>query len=308
MSTLNSRPDTAIEALRTPNERFENLDGFRFAPHYLDDLAGIEGLRMHYLDEGPRDAKVTFLCLHGEPSWSYLYRKMLPVFVAAGHRVVAPDLFGFGRSDKPVDDAAYTVDFHRNALLAFLGRIAAVNLCLVCQDWGGILGLTLPHEMPERFTRLLVMNTCIPLGESPSSGFDNWQSYVAANPDFAVGRLMQRSARILSEAEVAAYDAPFPDGRYKAGVRRFPQLVMVRPDMDGIEHARRALWFWSRQWQGESFMAVGAQDPVFGPEVMGTLRGQIRNCPEPLLISDGGHFVQEWGEEIARTALSRFGI
>lgn len=297
-----------IEALRTPDERFANLPGFSFAPHYAEDLPGFEGLRMHYLDEGPKDAETTFLCLHGEPSWSYLYRKMLPVFTAAGARVIAPDLFGFGRSDKPVDDAVYTFSFHRTALKAFIDRMNLKNVCLVVQDWGGVLGLTLPMDYPDRVTRLLIMNTGLGVGVKPSKGFMEWQAYNRANPDLAVGGLIKRATPILSEAEVAAYDAPFPDVRYKAGVRRFPEIVPITPEMDGVETSKRAAKFLSEDWAGDSFMAVGMQDPVLGPEVMALLRGVIRNCPEPMLIEDGGHFVQEWGAPIADAAVKAFGL
>ena len=298
-----------IEALRTPDERFANLPGFTFAPRYIDDLVGYEGLRLHYVDERPARAAPstqTFLCLHGEPTWAYLYRKMIPVFTAAGHRAVAPDFFGFGRSDKPVDDAVYTFGFHRNALVKFVERLDLTNVTLVVQDWGGLLGLTLPMEMPERFRRLLVMNTTLAVGESPSAGFDGWKAYVKANPDLNVGALMKRGTPILSSAEVAAYDAPFPDQRYKAGVRRFPELVMVSPEMEGADISRRAAKWWANEWRGQSFMAVGMKDPVLGPSVMAQLRQTIRGCPAPLEIADGGHFVQEWGEEIAQATVKAF--
>ena len=147
-----------MEAKRTPDARFEDIPDWSFKPHYAEDLPGYEGLRMHYVDEGPRDA-TTFLCLHGQPSWSFLYRKMAPVFLDAGYRVVAPDLYGFGRSDKPVDDDVYTFNFHRGALLALVEALDLKDVCLVVQDWGGILGLTLPLEAPERYTRLIIMNT-----------------------------------------------------------------------------------------------------------------------------------------------------
>lgn len=299
---------SAIEALRTPDARFETLPGWSFAPRYVDDLPGHEGLRMHYVDEGPAQDAPVFLCLHGEPSWGYLYRKMAPVFLAAGARVIAPDFFGFGRSDKPVEDAVYTINFHRDAILAFIDRLALKDICLVCQDWGGLIGLTLPMDRAEAFTRLIVMNTGIGIGRSPGPGFDAWKAYAAANPDLDVGGLMQRSIPGLSDAERAAYDAPFPDVRYKAGVRRFPELVPVSPEMDGVELGKRALAFWSTQWTGESFMGIGMQDPVLGAPVMHALRSAIRGCPEPLEVAEGGHFVQEHGEGIARAALAHFGL
>ena len=154
-----------MDFLRTDDGRFVGLPDYPFAPNYVEDLSGFNGLRVHYLDERPSDATHTFLCLHGQPTWSYLYRKMIPVFAAAGNRVIAPDMLGFGRSDKPTDDSVYTFSFHRNLLIALIERLDLQRITLVCQDWGGILGLTIPPEMPERFTRLLVMNTTIPIGE-----------------------------------------------------------------------------------------------------------------------------------------------
>ncbi len=295
-----------IEALRTPDDRFAGLPGYAFEPRYIDDLAGFEGLRLHYLDEGAPGGHV-FLCLHGEPTWGYLYRKMMPVFVNAGHRVIAPDFFGFGRSDKPVEDSTYTFGFHRTTLLRFIERLDLKNITLVVQDWGGLLGLTLPMEMPARVSRLLVMNTTLAVGETPGAGFDGWKAYVKANPNLNVGALMKRSTPILSDAEAAAYDAPFPDQRFKAGVRRFPELVMVSPDMEGVEVSRRAASWWSQEWRGQTFMAVGMKDPVLGPPAMAALRKTIRGCPAPLEIPEGGHFVQEWGDEIALAALKAFG-
>lgn len=298
----------SIEALRTPDERFAALPGWSYEPRYVDDLEGYPGLRMHYVDEGPRDARVTFLCLHGEPTWSYLYRKMLPVFTAAGHRAVAPDLFGFGRSDKPVDDDDYSFAFHRDALKRFFERLDLADVCLVVQDWGGLLGLTLPMDYPHRITRLLVMNTGLGTGRSPGAGFEAWRAYAAANPDLDVAALMRRSTPVLSAGEALAYAAPFPDQRYKAGVRRFPELVPTHPDMAGVDTSRAAARFLERDWSGESFMAIGMQDPVLGEPVMRALQRMIRHCPEPLIVAEAGHFVQEWGEPIARAALAQFGL
>ncbi|HWQ38084.1 MAG TPA: haloalkane dehalogenase [Burkholderiales bacterium] len=295
-----------MDILRTPEERFVDLPGFAFAPRYLDDLPGYEGLRLHYVDEGPAHAEV-FLCLHGEPTWAYLYRRMIPVFVGAGLRVVAPDLFGFGRSDKPADDAVYGFDFHRGLLSAFIERLDLQRVTLVCQDWGGLLGLTLPMEMPQRFARLLVMNTALGTGDVPlPEGFLAWRKWAAEHPDMEVGKLLGRACPHLTAAQRAAYDAPFPDGRYKAGVRRFPQLVPDRPDAPGAEISRAARDWWSRQWSGEAFMAIGMQDPVLGAPVMRQLQRTIRGCPAPMEVSEAGHFVPEWGDRIAAAALAAF--
>src|SRR5262249_19401675 len=253
------------EILRTPEERFANLPGFSWSPHSIDHLVGFAGLAMSYLDEGPATAPV-FLCLHGEPTWSYLYRRMIPHFLATGSRVIAPDFFGFGRSDKPTDDAIYTFDFHRNSLIAFIRRLNLTDITLVVQDWGGLLGLTLPMEMPERFARLVVMNTILPTGDVPlTKGFLDWRAYASGHPDMAVGRLLARTCPHLSPSEAAAYDAPYPDVRYKGGVRRFPNLVPEFVDSKGAAVGRAAREFWRNEWRGPSVMAIGMTDPVLGP-------------------------------------------
>ncbi len=295
------------DTLRTPDDRLRDLPGFPFAPHYLEGLDGYAGLRMHYLDEGPADAEEIFLCLHGQPTWSYLFRKMIPIFAEAGHRAVAPDLFGFGRSDKPADEATYTFDFHRGALTAFIERLGLERLTLVLHDWGGVLGLTLPMERPERVRRLVVMNTALGTGDIPlPQGFLEWRAWCEAHPDMAIGRLLRRACPDLTEEEAAAYDAPFPDATFKGGVRRFPRIVPDRPDAPGAELSRRAREWLSTEWSGESFMAVGLQDPVLGAEMMRHLRRHIRGCPEPLELPESGHFVPEVGEEVARRALTAF--
>jgi haloalkane dehalogenase len=292
-----------MQVLRTPDERFAQLPGYDFVPHYLE----IDGLRMHYVDKGPRDAAVTALCLHGQPSWAYLYRKMIPVFTAAGLRVVAPDWFGFGRSDKPEDDAWYTFDRHRDAMLRFIEQLDLRNILLVVQDWGGLLGLTLPLQQPERYTRLLVMNTGLGLG-TVTEGFKQWRAYANSQPDMAIGKLFQRGNAGMTAEEAAAYDAPFPDLRYKAGVRRFPNLVPDHEHAPGAAISRDAARFWSEQWRGDSFMAIGMLDPVLGPAPMQSLRKLIRGCPEAMEVADGGHFVQERGGPIAAAALRHFGL
>lgn len=299
----------AIEAVRTPEDRFSHLPDFPFEPHYVDDLPGYEGLRVHYVDAAPAGeaSSRTVLCLHGQPTWSYLYRKMIPVFTAAGHRVVAPDLLGFGRSDKPVADAVYTFGFHRALLLAFVERLDLRRLTLVVQDWGGLLGLTLPMDLPGRVDRLLAMNTGLGVGGSPGPGFEAWKAFVASQPDFDLAKLLQRAAPGLSDAEAAAYAAPFPDARYRAGARRFPELVPVTPDMEGAELSRRAGAFLSERWEGQTFLAIGLQDPVLGARAMHALAKVIRGCPAPLELPHAGHFVQEHGREVAEAALRAFG-
>jgi len=287
--------------VRTPDERFADLPDFPYAPRYLQ----WRDWRAHYIDEG--SGSRTWLCLHGEPTWSYLYRRVIPALLNSGGRLVAPDFIGFGRSDKPEDEAIYTFDFHRAFLLEIIEKLNLRNITLVVQDWGGLLGLTLPMEMPERFERLLVMNTALAGGDQPlSEGFVAWRAYVARTPDLPCGKLMSRTCTHLTPRELAAYDAPFPDTRYKAGVRRFPQLVAERGEDPGADIARKARQWLRDSWKGESFMAIGVKDPVLGLPVMTELRKWIRNCPEPYRIENGGHFLQEWGDEVAAAALKHW--
>ncbi len=297
-----------IEALRTPEDRFANLPDFDFPYGYIDDLPGYAGLRIAYVDAGPKDAERTFLCLHGEPSWSFLYRRMIPIFLESGARVIAPDLLGFGRSDKPALQSDYSFNFHRNYLLALIERLDLKNITLVVQDWGGLLGLTLPVDdgFKPRLERLIVMNTALAVGVPPGEGFLAWKNYALSTPDLPIGSLIARGTPHLTPAEIAAYDAPFPSAEYKAGAQVFPALVPVSPDMEGAAISREAAAYWSKEFRGKSFMAIGAADPVLGPAVMENLRSLIAGCPDALTIKDGGHFVQEWGEEIARSALHYF--
>lgn len=296
-----------INFLRTPDERFENLPNFPYNPHYIDNLQGYEDLRMHYIDEGPKDSNNVFLCLHGQPTWSYLYRKMIPVFVNAGYRAIALDYFGFGRSDKPVDDEVYTFSFHRDSLIEFIKKLDLNNITLVCQDWGGLLGLTLPMEFPNKFKKLLIMNTALGVGDVPlSKGFLFWREWNNKHPDLEPGRLLAQQCPHLTEDEKAAYNAPFPNIKYKAGVRTFPNFVPDQPDAPGAKISQRAREWLQNDWSGESFMAVGMQDPVLGPSVMRVLRTYIKGCPKPFRIKESGHFVQEWGDQIAKKALEAF--
>ncbi len=296
------------DALRTPEERFIAAADYDWAPNYTENLPGYEGLRMHLVDEGPARAGQVYLCLHGEPTWGFLYRKMMSVFLESRARVVIPDMFGFGRSDKPVDDDVYDWSFHRDSLVGLIEQRDLKGITLVCQDWGGILGLTLPMQMPERFDRILVMNTLLGTGDyEMTPGFLGWRQFVRDQPDFDISQLMQRACPTLTADDLAAYEAPFPDARYRAGVRRFPEMVPDHPDADGAELSRAARDWLRNEWSGESFAAVGAQDPVLGVPVMESVVSQIRGCPPPLVLEDAGHFAQEAGEEIARAALIAWG-
>jgi tRNA(adenine34) deaminase len=295
------------DALRTPDRCFEDLPGYPWVPRYLSDLPSLSGLRMHYLDEGPHDAARTWLCLHGNPAWSYLYRKMIPVFLAAGDRVVAPDLMGFGKSDKPKKEASHRFGWHRDVLLEFVERLDLRNVVLVVQDWGGLLGLTLPMAAPDRYRGLLVMNTTLATGDAPlSPGFLAWREMCARNPGFDVARLLARGNPQMDPAECAAYGAPFPDAGHRAALRAFPAMVPEHMHDEGAAISREARDFWRDQWQGQTLMAIGTQDPVLGEPVMRPLAQSIKGCPAPILLSEAGHFVQEHGESLAHEACRHF--
>jgi len=293
-----------MDAFVTPESRFADLPGYAWvARRWSSDATG--GLDLAYVDAGHADASHVFLCLHGNPSWSYLYRKMIPVFVASGARVVAPDLLGFGRSAKPWHEADHTLELHRGALLAFVEALDLRRITLVVQDWGGLFGLTLPMEAPERYERLLLMNTGFGTGDV-TEGFRAWRAFSNSRPDLDVGALFARSEPTLSVAELAAYAAPFPDVRYKAALRAFPNLVPDGADAPGAALGRAARDWFARSWRGESFMAIGLKDPVMGERAMLALRAAIPGCPEPLRIAEGGHFVQEHGARIAEAALAHW--
>ncbi len=295
------------DSLRTPDARFADLPDYPWAPNYLHDLPALGGLRLHYLDEGPRDAKLTYLCLHGNPAWGYLYRKMIPVFTGAGHRVVVPDLIGFGKSDKLKKDSAHHFDFHHQILLEFVERLDLKNIVLVVQDWGGILGLTLPMAAPHRYKGLLAMNTLLACGDAPlSPGFLGWRAWCAKNPEFDVGRLFARGNSHMAESEWQAYNAPFPDAGHRAALRVFPNMVPEFMDSEGAAISRQARDFWRDKWAGRTFMAIGQQDPVLGEPVMRALQSQIRGCDQVMLLPEAGHFVQEHGQAIAQSAVEFF--
>ena len=300
------------DALRTPDTAFEDLPGYPWPPHYISDLPALAGLRMHYLDESGQTEEgsgppLTYLCLHGNPAWSYLYRKMIPPLLKAGHRVVAPDLVGFGKSDKPKKDSFHAFAAHRQMLLELVERLDLQNIVLVVQDWGGLLGLTLPMAAPQRYRGLLVMNTTLSCGDAPlPSGFLAWREMCAKNPEFDVARLLARGNPQMSAEECAAYNAPFPDKGHRAALRAFPALVPDCETADGADISRQALQFWSKRWTGQTLMVVGAQDPVLGPPVMQALKPLLRGCGEAVVLEQAGHFVPEHGEQIAAHALRFF--
>lgn len=305
MKTISLHPLPAV-TLRTPDEAFKGLPDYPWPAKYTNELACLQGLRMHYLDisASGNPSTITYLCLHGNPAWSYLYRKMIPVFSAKGARVVAPDMVGFGKSDKPIQDSFHTFHWHRQCLLQFIEHHDLQNIVLVVQDWGGILGLTLPMAAAERYKGLLVMNTTLATGQEPlTAGFIAWREMCEAKPDFDIAKLFARGDSSLSAAECAAYMAPFPNGAYRAATRAFPRMVPEFDDSNGADISRAALRFWQEQWTGTTLMAIGAQDPVLGLTTMQNLQKNIRNCPEPMVLPQAGHFVQEHGEIIAHRAV-----
>jgi haloalkane dehalogenase len=279
-----------MDAVRTPDDRFAGLPGFDFAPHWLD----VDGLRVHYLDEGPRDAAPVLL-MHGEPSWSYLYRTMIPVLAAAGHRCIAPDLVGFGRSDKPVRREDYTYQRHVDWMRAVLLGLDVQRATLVCQDWGGLIGLRLLAEHPERFARAVAANTALPTGGDPvPPAFERWRQFSQETPVFPVGAIVQMGCTSSLPAEVvAAYDAPFPDETYKAGARQFPLLVPITPD-DPAADANRRAWASLGRFTKPFLTAFSDADPVTaGADV--PLRERIPGAQgQPhTTIRGAGHFLQE---------------
>lgn len=292
-----------MDVLRTPDDRFENLPGYDFAPHYCEIYDGQGGqLRVHYLDEGPRSAGPV-LCMHGEPTWSYLYRKMIPVFNAAGHRVVAPDLIGFGRSDKPTKRSDYTYARHVAWMTDLVQELDLVGITLVCQDWGGLIGLRLLAAMPERFDRVVVANTALPTGDQPMGpAFAAWREFSQTVDPFPSGRIVYGgTARKITEAEQAAYDAPFPDERYTAGARQFPMLVPDSPD-NPESQANRDAWAVLRSLKVPVLTAFGADDKIMEgvDAVFQKLMPGASGQPHTVL-PEAGHFLQEdVGPELAK--------
>ncbi len=287
-----------MAVLRTPDDRFATLPDYPFAPHYVE----VNGLRLHYVDEGPANAAPVLL-LHGEPSWSYLYRKMIPVLVAAGHRVVAPDLIGFGRSDKLSEMADYSYQFHVDIMTGFLAALDLREVTLVGQDWGGLIGLRLVAEHPDRFARVVAANTGLPTGDTPMpDAFLQWRAFSQRYEDLPVGFVVQSGCQTrLSPQVVAAYDAPFPSVAYKAGGRAFPLLVPNTPD-DPAAPANRAAWRALAQFRKPFLTAFSDSDPITAGADKLFQRFIPGAAGQPHTVIQGaGHFLQEdKGEELAR--------
>ena len=289
-----------MSVLRTPEERFANLPDFPFPPNYLE----VEGLRIAYVDEGPKDAPVVLL-MHGEPTWSYLYRKVIAA-LRDRYRLIAPDLVGFGRSDKLPEQSDYTYERHVGWMSGWLQAMDLRDVTLFCQDWGGLIGLRLVAAFPERFSRVVAANTGLPVGTGSSEAFETWVSFSQSVPDFPCGLIVNgASARILSPEEIAAYDAPFPDERYKAAARVFPRLVPVTPEHASVAE-NKAAWESLSRFDKPFLTAFSDGDPItrggeklFQERVPGA-RGQKH------VTLPGGHFLQEDCPEQIAEVIDRF--
>ncbi|MEM7284830.1 MAG: haloalkane dehalogenase [Actinomycetota bacterium] len=291
-----------MEFLRTPDERFADLADFPYPAHHIS----VDGLRVAYVDEGPADGPAILL-LHGEPTWSYLYRRMIPPLVAAGYRCIAPDLIGFGRSDKPVERAAYTYAGHVAWMTSFLDQLGVSFRSTFIQDWGGLIGLHLVVNDPERFETVVIGNTGLPIGESLGAGFDFWLTMSQTLDPFDTGELLQRAtqARDLSDPEVAAYRAPFPDESYQAGAREFPALVPITPDHGHVAEnlaAWRALESWTKPfltlWCPDDAVLGGLQQ-----EFIDRVPGAAEQPHQQ--FTPGGHFIQDdRGEDVAAAMIA----
>ena len=290
-----------MKSLRTPDNRFDNLPDYDFTPNYV----GIDGMRMHYVDEGPKDAE-PILLMHGEPSWSYLYRHMIPPITAAGYRAIAPDLIGFGKSDKPTRQEDYSYASHVAWIRQFIEQLDLNGITLVCQDWGSLIGLRVAAENEQRFARIVLGNGGMPTGDQEMpKAFLVWRAFAQYSPWFPIGRIIQSgTVTQLANDVVAAYDAPFPNSDYKAGARAFPKLVPARPD-DPASPANREAWNIFRNWHKPFLTSFSNRDPITRggekrwqievPGAAGQAHTKIRNA---------GHFLQEdKGPEFAQVVI-----
>ena len=305
MDSSNDKNTRPMTTLRTPDSRFHNLPDYDYAPNYVE----VDGLRMHYVDEGPPDGSLVLL-LHGEPSWSYLYRYMIPPLSKAGLRVIAPDLIGFGKSDKLADKSDYSFAGHVEWMKQFLELLDLSDITLFCQDWGSLIGLRVAAENEHRFARIALGNGGLPTGDQEMpKAFKTWQKFARFSPWFPIGKLIQKATITeLSNAVVAAYDAPFPSAKYKAAARAFPQLVPTTPD-DPASEANRAAWAFFGRWEKPFITTFSNRDPITrgGEKPWQSHVPGARN-QEHVKIKNAGHFLQEdKGPEIAQVLIKFVG-
>jgi tRNA(adenine34) deaminase len=297
------------DALRTDENRFTVLqESYPWAPHYIQDLPALAGLRLHYLDEGPCDAPRTWLCLHGHPGWSYGFHTLLPVWLAAGHRVVAPDLIGYGKSDKPKKEAAHSLGWHRQILLELVQALDLKRVVLVGQDWGGLLGLTLPMAAPARYQGLVAINSWLACDAAAlAPALLNWLEKSAALADGGCGRLLAQSEPPLNALQRVAYEAPYPDRGHQAALRAWPAMLPLQARHEGAALVRQARDFWRTQWQGPSLLVAALRDPWFHEPALRDLQDGLGQACTVLRVPEGGHFLDSWGHILARAALRHFG-
>lgn len=289
-----------METIFTPDHCFEEIKDFPYAPHYMD----VDGLRMHYIDEGNKDGEV-ILALHGEPTWSYLYRKFIPVL--SNYRFIAPDFIGFGKSEKPVKMQDYSYSLHYNSIKKFIQQLGLKDITLVVQDWGGLIGLGVLGEQPDLFKRVVILNTALSDGRKLPLSFKAWQAFAKYHPDLPVGKIVRKAcARPVSDAVMAAYDAPFPEKKYKAGARIFPSLAPGSKNADGVLQMNRAATVLA-DWKKPAIILFSDKDQILGKMVhffyklMPAAHEQQR-----ITIENAGHFLQEDAGEIIASHIDEF--
>ena len=291
------------EFIQTPEHYFHNIDNYPYTPNYINDIPETGGGRLHYVDVG-QDINGVALCLHGNNTWGYCYRKMIQPLVEHGYRVIVPDMIGFGRSDKPVYQSWHSYQQHRSIMMSFIQKLNLQNIMLVCHDWGGIIGLTIPPDMPDRFNKLVITNTMLYTGDRMCNDWYNWLQR-SNKEDIDIPKFIQQRSIVSINEDLSAYAAPFPTSMYRAATRAFPNFI---PDVDhvpGFDVGTRAIDFYKNTWNGQCFVAIGSKDHVMASTTL-ALAHTIKNCMNPMIIEEAGHFINEWGDQIIKKALLSF--